>query len=221
MDAIKKGFGKNLKEIRKLHHLTQEKLSEQIGINLRQLARIEAGESFVTSETILQICKSLNISPRKLFEFEIEEIKTGTDNIIHYNIINSQEFISSAQKENKLSFEDKTRENNILDMLNRVDVNMQIAAKNKNDSVTVEEYYDNEVVIIKTYYPNGDVRAERVDRKSDYIKELEHLKGNINKISNDIRKIKFLNLAIKSLNNAEAMQELRSFLDGVEMMRTE
>ena len=75
MDIIKKGFGNKLKNIRKDNNLTQEKFAELIEINVRQLARIEAGESFVTSETLFKICKILQISPQSLFNFEIEEIQ--------------------------------------------------------------------------------------------------------------------------------------------------
>lgn len=72
MDAIKKGFGRQLKVYRKIRNYTQERLAEKIGVNPRQLARIEAGESFVSSETLLNICKVLLIYPKDLFDYDIE-----------------------------------------------------------------------------------------------------------------------------------------------------
>ena len=69
LDIIKQKFGERLKAIRRLNNLTQEKLAEKIGINLRQLARIEAGGSFISSETLLSICLVLQISPSLLFDF--------------------------------------------------------------------------------------------------------------------------------------------------------
>jgi len=72
MDIIKKGFGKQLKIYRGLRNYTQEKLAEKVGINPRQLARIEAGESFVSSETLLNICTVLKVSPANLFDYDIE-----------------------------------------------------------------------------------------------------------------------------------------------------
>ena len=50
--SFKKLFGAQVKLLRNFRKLTQEELSEQINIDIRQLARIEAGTSFVTSETI-------------------------------------------------------------------------------------------------------------------------------------------------------------------------
>lgn len=68
MDNITKSFGESLKRNRKLKNLTQGKLATLVGINLRQLARIEAGESFVTSDTLQKLCEVLNIQPKNLFE---------------------------------------------------------------------------------------------------------------------------------------------------------
>lgn len=71
MDVITKMFGKNLKNLRKLKNYTQEKLAEKVGINLRQLARIESGESFISSDTLYNICVALKIEPKMLFDFDI------------------------------------------------------------------------------------------------------------------------------------------------------
>lgn len=81
MDIIKKGFGICLKNMRKEKNLTQEKLAEKIGINLRQLARIEAGESFVTSDTLLKICNVLETSPHKLFDFNLTNNETNQSDV--------------------------------------------------------------------------------------------------------------------------------------------
>lgn len=80
MNCIKKAFGSRLKSLRKSRNLTQEQLAEQIGINIRQLARIEVGESFITADTLYNICKILEISPSLLFDFEI-------DNKMHLNVL--------------------------------------------------------------------------------------------------------------------------------------
>ena len=89
MDVIKKGVGEQLKLLRSIKNLTQEALAERIGINLRQLARIEAGESFISSDTLLKICTALEISPKSLFDFEIQQkiIKTGSGKNLHFNVI--------------------------------------------------------------------------------------------------------------------------------------
>lgn len=106
MDIIKNGFGKRLKKIRKAKNLTQEKLAEKIGINLRQLARIEAGESFITSETLLKICNALDILPQTLFDFDIQTVsKSLAKSEIDEQFENLQEkIISIAKDSQKLEF---------------------------------------------------------------------------------------------------------------------
>ena len=49
----RKLFGQKLKNLRKLHNFTQEKMSELIDIDVRQVARIEAGESLPSVVTLL------------------------------------------------------------------------------------------------------------------------------------------------------------------------
>lgn len=78
--SFKKLFGAQVKLLRNFRKLTQEELSEQINIDIRQLARIEAGTSFVTSETIEKLCMALNVTYKELFNFEdIEESMTCED----------------------------------------------------------------------------------------------------------------------------------------------
>ena len=98
MNVIKKGFGNRLNILRKSQNLTQEKLAEKIGINLRQLARIEAGESFVTADTLFNICKVLGISPNMLFEFEIQELEKKEENMLLKTL---EKNISSISNETK------------------------------------------------------------------------------------------------------------------------
>ena len=78
--SFKKLFGTQVKLLRNFRKLTQEELSEQINIDIRQLARIEAGTSFVTSETIEKLCTALNVTHKELFDFEnIEDNMTCED----------------------------------------------------------------------------------------------------------------------------------------------
>lgn len=65
----RKVFGQKIKNLRKLHSLTQEKLSEIIDIDVRQVARIEAGESLPSVETLINISEVLKVTPNDLLEF--------------------------------------------------------------------------------------------------------------------------------------------------------
>ena len=49
---LKEQFGKQVKLLRQYRNMTQECLSELVDIDIRQLARIESGDSFVTAETL-------------------------------------------------------------------------------------------------------------------------------------------------------------------------
>jgi len=89
MDSITKNFGSKLKSYRRGLCITQEKFAEMIDINLRQLARIEAGESFVSSKTLLKICQVLNVPPNILFDFDLKNINSeiSKENDMQFNVI--------------------------------------------------------------------------------------------------------------------------------------
>ena len=66
---IKKRLGLRIKEIRKQHHLSQEKLAELVDISQNALSYIENGENFFTAETLEKIITALEIDPNELFDF--------------------------------------------------------------------------------------------------------------------------------------------------------
>ncbi len=87
--SIKIALGLKIKELRKRAKLSQEKFSEMIEMNPRQIVRIENGESFPTAENLEKIASTLNVSPQELFYNEAyisdeilkEEIKKSLDNL--------------------------------------------------------------------------------------------------------------------------------------------
>ena len=107
MSYIKKGFGTNVKLIRKSRNLTQEKLAELIEIDQRQMARIEVGESFVTAETIEKLSAVLNVPVKLLFDIEntetdkmtLEVIETYNKNIKKLKKVMEKAALSNAQTE--------------------------------------------------------------------------------------------------------------------------
>ncbi|MBQ8459671.1 helix-turn-helix transcriptional regulator [bacterium] len=86
---IKVSLGLKIRELRKKQGISQEKFSELIDMNPRQIVRIESGESFPTAENLEKIAEALNIKPQELFfteEFESEkflreEIKKSVDKL--------------------------------------------------------------------------------------------------------------------------------------------
>lgn len=64
-----KGFGQNLKRVRKSKGITQEQLSFDTDIELRQIGRIERGEINTGINSVFIIAKALGVKPKDLFDF--------------------------------------------------------------------------------------------------------------------------------------------------------
>jgi transcriptional regulator with XRE-family HTH domain len=69
MKSTKELLGSRVKELRKKAQMSQEELAERIGINYKNLSRIEAGRGYPTLETLETIAKVLNLEIRDFFEF--------------------------------------------------------------------------------------------------------------------------------------------------------
>ena len=209
MEIIKKCFGKQLRICRKLKNLTQEKLAEMVGINLRQLARIESGESFVTAETLHNFCKILEISPKQLFDFDIEDefLMTAYNNNVSLKVIKSK---NGIQFVNSNIIENKTNDIGDIDFQNRI---LRIA-RNINKNIIVEELKKDSVYQTKIYKPDGNIEiAAGCDEEENYNK----LVNDIDNIKNDKNKINYMSLAYNSLSDKQALDELKSMIKGIEL----
>ncbi len=83
--GIKNLLGKKVKRLRKLKGYTQEKFADMIEISPRNLNRIEAGENFVTSETLDKILATLDVSADILFSYEyLKDEKDIIEDIFAY-----------------------------------------------------------------------------------------------------------------------------------------
>lgn len=67
--TVKKLLGARIKELRKAKKLSQDELSEMIGVDAKHLSRIEVGSS-PSMDTLENIARSLDVEIRDLFEFE-------------------------------------------------------------------------------------------------------------------------------------------------------
>lgn len=68
MQTYVKLFGERVKYHRKRQGLSQEKLSELCELHPTYIGQIERGEKNASLDTIMRICKGLEISPEDLFE---------------------------------------------------------------------------------------------------------------------------------------------------------
>lgn len=62
-------LGLNIAYYRKKKGLSQSKLSEMIDISRTHMSRIETAECSVSLDVLFDICDSLEITPKQLFDF--------------------------------------------------------------------------------------------------------------------------------------------------------
>ena len=105
---IDKIFGKILRDFRKKHHLTQEELSEKLGISLKYISRIENGNNGVKTQTLIRYMNILGITPNTIFSAFITNEEAAKNVEISEKIVN-------------LSDEKKELLNSIIDLLKDFD----------------------------------------------------------------------------------------------------
>lgn len=91
MNDTKKLLGKKIKFYRETRNLTQEELAEKIGINSKSLSTIECGQNFVTAQTLENISLALDVSIKKLFDFEDFYIENKNIKEKLFELINKNE----------------------------------------------------------------------------------------------------------------------------------
>ncbi len=69
MKTTKELLGGRIKELRKLRKLSQEELSEKIGIDPKHLSRIEVGRGFPSLAALERLAAALNMELKDFFEF--------------------------------------------------------------------------------------------------------------------------------------------------------
>ncbi len=91
--CFKKKLGKRIQVLRKQKNLTQDKLAELVGIDAKNISKIENGNNFPSPSTISALAVALDINIYELFIF---------DNDIDYEKMKSEIIDSLESKENIL-----------------------------------------------------------------------------------------------------------------------
>lgn len=109
MDSISKEqvdrtIGQILKQYRKKYHLTQERISEQVGISLKYVSRIENGNGGISTETLIRYMNTLGITPNTIYK-----------DFIHHETIKNQ--IEISEKLSDLSGDKLIFISKIIDLL--------------------------------------------------------------------------------------------------------
>jgi len=206
---FKQAFGKQLKTIRKSRKMTQERLSELIGIHPRQVSKIETGEHFPTSTTLENLCIELDATPKELFNFELagdrEYVNTGTGVVYNYKatVKNNVVYLHDIQK--NITHAQKATSDEI-------DEEMFVIAKNINRSVIVQYVYEDGTSKTIEYFPN---RTYKVINNKDA--EIAALNENIKKLAKDDQYFEFIKLAVGALKNKEDLSKLEMLLAGIKL----
>ena len=103
---IDKILGKLFKFYREQHALTQEELSENIGISPKYISRIETGNGGIRTQTLINYINTLAISPNMLYKDFITNPKLKTE-------------IEICEKLNELSDANVQLILNIIDLLKK------------------------------------------------------------------------------------------------------
>ena len=72
IEVLKRKFGKHIQEIRVSKDLSLLKLSYNCSLDESNISKIEHGKLNITLSTIVELAKGLEVSPKKLLDFEIE-----------------------------------------------------------------------------------------------------------------------------------------------------
>ena len=65
-------LGQKVRFVRKQKNMTQEQLAEAVGISASFLGHIERGTRVASLETLVALCKTLNVGPEYLLGHELD-----------------------------------------------------------------------------------------------------------------------------------------------------
>ena len=99
-DSYNKSIGKKIKIARIKAKYTQEELAEEIGISARYVSQLERGKAFGSANTIISICKALNIDSNFLFNDLINpQDSDSINNFINTKFLQSYIQLNTANKQ--------------------------------------------------------------------------------------------------------------------------
>jgi transcriptional regulator with XRE-family HTH domain len=70
-------LGSRIRELRKTTKLSQEQLSEIIGVDPKHMSRIELGKSFSSLDTLEALARTFHVELKDLFDFSHLELKNN------------------------------------------------------------------------------------------------------------------------------------------------
>jgi transcriptional regulator with XRE-family HTH domain len=89
--TLKQDLGQRIQKLRKDKKITQEQLAEMVGIDPKNISRIEKGNNYPSAENLTSIAKALNVDIYELFVFNSIPLEQMKEEII--NSLNSEKNI--------------------------------------------------------------------------------------------------------------------------------
>lgn len=80
--SLKQDLGQKIQKLRKERKITQEQLAEIVGIDPKNISRIEKGNNYPTAENLTSIAKALQVEIYELFVFNDVPYSRMKDEII-------------------------------------------------------------------------------------------------------------------------------------------
>lgn len=68
--TLKQDLGQKIQQLRKERKITQEQLAELVGIDPKNISRIENGNNYPTAENLTSIAEALSVNIYELFVFK-------------------------------------------------------------------------------------------------------------------------------------------------------
>ena len=215
MKEFREAFGKRIKQLRKNRRITQEQLAEIIGLNPRQLTRIETGENFPSADTLVKISKALELDVKYLFNFdwdsEFVALAAGTDAKPIIRLVQKDEVVTH-------SIGDEIKSTKHFSV-SQVEDTMKKLAKKINKPLTVEYFIRKNRANIKTYYPNGKTELLLSDIDIRENEEYKMLCNELKKFMKSPSKLEFIKLALQVFDKKEAAEKLQLMLKGMDLKR--
>lgn len=224
MQNIKEAFGANLRKIRKSRKLTVDAFAEMADITPRLLSKIEAGDTFLSVETLCKISVALDLELQVLFDFD------WYDKLIYYD---DNKYIKPHFK---AVLKNKIYELKSLPQLKGFKINKKMPigkltrfllefAKKNNTVIYMDFFKDKTRDKIIKYMPDdtfsflfesGQIKEEKIDLKDKrYYEALERIR----ELAEDKKKIEYIITATDALSNKKSREKLRIMLDAMDISK--
>ena len=94
--ALKQDLGQRIQKLRKERKITQEQLAEIVGIDPKNISRIEKGNNYPTAENLTSIANALGVEIYELFVFNDIPVARMKEEIIN-SLINEKTILHLYQ----------------------------------------------------------------------------------------------------------------------------